>query len=59
MKGYRAALGIVVGSAVGLFVGLLWLGQDWWWVMLAGSGIGLIVGAALDMHPSTNDQRGP
>jgi len=55
MKGYRAALGLVFGYAAGLFVGLLWLGQDWWWVALAGSGIGLILGAVLDMSFTKKD----
>ncbi|MDX5400273.1 MAG: hypothetical protein LPK92_11230 [Actinomycetes bacterium] len=47
MRGTYAGLGIVFGAGLGLIAGLL-LVDAWWWGMLIGAMLGLVVGAIVE-----------
>lgn len=47
MRGQWTGVCLALGAGLGLVVGLLGIDQ-WWWGLIGGAAVGLVVGAALE-----------
>lgn len=49
MRWMWTGLGVVVGSALGILIGLLAF-DDAWWALMVGAAVGIVIGAIADSY---------